>query len=441
MALPNDPLNKNVGNQKITPQIATRELGRTGLIEYDGYVYEEQLRQLSSFDVRVRVYREMSENDSVIGAILFVIDMLIRQVTWRVQAGGGTPEDEEAKKFLESCLQDMSSTWEDTISEIMSFLVYGFSYHEIVYKRRLGENKDPTKNSRFNDGRIGWRKIPIRAQETLWRWLFDDEGGIHGMVQLPPPDYRIRTIPIEKALLFRTAIHKNNPEGRSILRIAYRTWYIKKRIETFEAIGIERELAGYPVVYVPVEWTDVNATQGEKDAYAQMKKLVTNIRRDEQEGAVLPAIYDEQNNQLVRLELLTSGGRRNFDTSQIITRLDQRLAMTVMADFILLGTATPNGSFALSADKTRLFSMALGTWLDSIAATFNRYAIPRLFSLNNFKLEKLPTLEHADIDNPDLKDLGEYLGKLAGAGAPLFPDEDLEDYLREVAGMPLTKKE
>jgi hypothetical protein len=433
----------NEVNQKkiITPQIATRELGRTGLIEYSGYVYEEQLKQLSSFDTRVRVYKEMSENDSVIGAILFVIDMLIRQVSWRVQAGGSDLKDEEAKVFLESCLLDMSSTWEDTISEIMSFLIYGFSYHEIVYKRRFGDNRDPTKKSRFTDGRIGWRKMPIRAQETLWRWLFDEGGGIQGMIQLPPPDYQYRTIPIEKALLFRTGIHKNNPEGRSILRVAYRTWYIKKRIETYEAIGVERELAGYPVVYVPVEWTDVNATAGEKDAYVAMKKLVTNIRRDEQEGAVLPAIYDEQNNQLVRLELLTSGGRRNFDTNQIITRLDQRLAMTVMADFILLGTATPNGSYALSSDKTKLFSTALGTWLDSIAATFNRYAIPRLFALNNFGVEKLPTLEHGDVESQDLKELGEYISKLAGAGAPLFPNDELEDFLKKTAGLPVSAKD
>jgi hypothetical protein len=437
MALPKDPIKPN---KKISPQIATKELGRTGLIEYSGFVYEEQLKQLSSYQTRIRIYREMSENDSVIGSILFVIDMLIRQVLWRVQAGGSSAEDQEAKEFLESCLLDMSSTWEDTISEIMSFLVYGYSYHEIVYKRRMGNSLDPTKNSRFNDGRIGWRKLPIRAQDTLWRWNLDEHGGIHGMVQQAPPDYSLREIPMEKALLFRTGIHKGNPEGRSILRTSYRTWYIKKRIETYEAIGVERELAGYPVCYVPVEWTDENATPGEKQAYQQMKNLVTNIRRDEQEGAVLPSIYDEQNNQLVKLELLTSGGRRTFDTNQIINRLDQRLAMTVMADFILLGIL-PNGSYALSADKSKLFSIALGTWLDSIAATFNRYAIPRLFELNNFNVDKLPTLEHGDIQHNDLKELGNYISKLAGAGAPLFPDNELEDFLKKTAGLPVTPRD
>lgn len=427
---------KNISKQQVPgSNIATREIGRTGLNRFGGDIYEEHLRQLQSYDKRIRVYKEMSENDPVIGAIVFAIDMLIRQVSWRVQAGGSDTRDEEAKEFLESCIEDMSHFWEDVISEILSFLVYGFSFHEIVYKKRLGDSRDPTKRSRHNDGRIGWRKLPIRAQDTLYKWEFDKEGGIQGMYQQPPPDYGVLFIPIEKALLFRTTVHKNNPQGRSILRNAYRSWYYKKRMETIEAIGLERDLAGYPVAYVPQEWTSSDASADQKAAYDAMKELVINIRRDEQEGAVLPAIYDEHSNQLVRLELLNSGGKRTFDTDKIIQRYDQRIAMTVLADFILLGHEAV-GSFALSSSKTHLFSVALGAWLDVIAGVFNRHAIPRLFALNGFNLDRLPTLVHGDVESVDLKELGEYISKLAGAGAPLFPDEELENYLRAQANLP-----
>ena len=63
-------------------------------------------------------------------------------------------------------------------------------------------------------------------------------------MQLAPPSYKQVVIPMEKCLLFRTQTHKNNPEGRSILRNAYRSWYFKKRIEEIEGVGIERDLAG-----------------------------------------------------------------------------------------------------------------------------------------------------------------------------------------------------
>lgn len=38
-------------------------------------------------------------------------------------------------------MNDMQDTWSDTISEILSFLTYGWSYHEIVYKVRAGRKR------------------------------------------------------------------------------------------------------------------------------------------------------------------------------------------------------------------------------------------------------------------------------------------------------------
>ena len=37
------------------------------------------------------------------------------------------------------------------------------------------------------------------------------------------------------------------------------------------------------------------------------------------------------------LKLLSTGGRRQFDTNAIIARYDARIAMSCLADFILLG--------------------------------------------------------------------------------------------------------
>src|SRR5690554_404643 len=163
------------------------EIGRTGLERFGGHVYEEFLPDLTGTRA-VKVYREMSENDPVVGAFLFAIDMLMRNVSWTVRPYSQRQEDLEAADFLKSCMEDMSMTWEDTISEILSMLVYGWSYHEIVYKIRAGDSLDPSRRSRFADGRIGWRKLPIRAQESLYEWIFDEAGGIRGMVQQAPPD-------------------------------------------------------------------------------------------------------------------------------------------------------------------------------------------------------------------------------------------------------------
>lgn len=255
------------------------------------------------------------------------------------------------------------------------------------------------------------------------------------MVQQAPPDYQLRIIPIDKALLFRTTSHKNNPEGRSVLRSAYRPWYFKKHIETIEGIGIERDLAGLPIAWVPPELLSANASPDDRAILESIKRIVTNVRRDEQEGIVFPLVYDENGNKLYDFALLSTGGTRQFNTDAVIARYDQRIAMTVLADFILLGHEHV-GSFSLASSKTHLFSVALGTWLNEIASQFNRVAIPRLFRLNNFAVGRLPKLVPGDIEVPNLTELGDYITKLSGAGMDLFPNEKLEEYLRRAANLP-----
>ena len=405
------------------------EYGAIGQRRYAGIFSEEFLKELQGKH-GIETYREMAENDDVCGAILYTIEMLIRKTTWRIQPGGESAKDKECAAFLESCMDDMQDTWTDTISEILSFLTFGWSYHEIVYKRRTGNVNDPRQKSKYTDGLIGWQKLPIRAQETLFRWEYDENDNLLGMTQMPPPKYMMATIPIEKALHFRTKSRKNNPEGRSILRSAYRSWYFKRRIQEIEGMGLERDLAGLPILHPPETWDIWN----EEDetmvrAFKRAEAIVRNVRRDATEGLVLPAGWE--------FTLLTSGGRRQFDTNQIIERYDTRIAMSAMADFLLLGHQGV-GSFALSSDKTALFSVALDSYLDIICEVFNNQGIPRLIGMNaeHFAgITEYPTLVHSSVDAPDLKDLAAYIKELTGCGV-IMPDEALEDFVREAGNLP-----
>lgn len=412
-----------------------QEQGRSGLnFSTTGYVEEEYLANLQGRQA-IRVYKEMSENDPVIGAILFAIDMLMRSVDWRVEENpDGQQEDAE---FLESCMDDMSHSWSDFISEVMSMVRFGFSFFEIVYKKRDGQ-QDPDSGvptSKHTDGKIGWRKLAQRSQDSLDRWAFDEDGGIQAFIQKPPPTYQDIAIPMVKGLLFRTTTYKNNPEGRSALRSAYRPWFYKKRIEEIEGVGIERDLAGLPFVKVDPNILAPDASEQEKSMLNGIKNIIRNVRLDREAGVIWPNIRDDDGNEMYTFELLNSGGSRQFDTSAIIQRYDQRIAMIVLADFILLGHEKV-GSFALSSDKTDLFAVALGTWLDSIQDVINRFAVPRLFQLNGMPLENMPTIVHGDIEKPDLQEVATFITALTGAGMPLFPDENMEKYVREIASFP-----
>lgn len=409
-------------------------VGTSGLQRYSGYVDEPYLDSLRGGDGR-KTLRQMEYGDPVVGAVLFSIEFYLRQMERTVEPGDETPAAQEQADFVASCFDDMSVSWEDTLSEILTFLVYGWSYHEIVYKLRQGYSDDPTKRSRHNDGRIGWRKLPLRSQLTLDSWVFDEDGGVQAMVQTAPPHYNRVEIPIEKSLLFRTTAKYGNPEGRSILLNAYRPWYFKRQIEQIEAIGIERDLAGLPIAWVPTELMRQDAGAEEQALLTTIKQIVTNIRRDEQEGVVMPRAYDTNGNLKYDLSLLSTGGQRQFNTDAIIARYDQRIAMTVLADWILLGHERV-GTQALSVSKLGIFTQALQAWADSIADIFNAHAIPRLLRLNGLDDSAPPRLRFVSVPKVDLEALGQYITAIAGAGALLFPDQELENHLRRAAGLP-----
>ena len=418
------------------------EVGSTGLVQYGGEVQEDFLRQLQG-KRGYSTYREMSDNHPVIGAILYSIEMLVRGVSWTVVPAD--PNDQRAvdeAEFVSGCMSDMSHSWADTLSSILSMLQFGYSYNEIVYKRRNGpEKEDSSERSEFNDQRIGWRKWPIRDQSTIIRWQFDKNGGIDGAYQMNPLSGHGEVyLPIEKCLLFRTSTKRNNPQGRSILRNAFVPWYFQKRIAEIEAIGIERDLAGMPVALVPPHLLSDNATAQETQALTAIKQMVRNIRRDEQEGIVFPLAYDPDTKQLAYdLKLLTTGGRRQFDTNAIIARYDARIAMSVLADFILLGHDKV-GTQALSVSKIQLFSDALDTWVTGIADVINNHAIPRLMKLNGVDPQYYPKVDYDSPRQVDLMAIADYVSKLAGVGA-ILPDESLGEHLRDIAGLPQEEAE
>jgi hypothetical protein len=407
------------------------EIGSSGLRITGGRVRDEFHPRLRD-NYATKTYREMRDNDPIVGAILFSIDMTLREIEWHAEPSD--PQLEAAQleaQFLTECLGDMSHTWPQFISAALSFLPFGWAFFETVYKIRGGPSEDATTNSRYSDRRIGWRKQALRVQESLYKWDFDENGGIQAFVQTT--DSGTVTIPIDKGLLFRTTTARSNPEGRSVLRNAYRPWFFKKRIEEIEAIGIERDLAGLPVALVPPGYLDDNAPQAAKAVLEDVKTILRDIRADAQTSVVFPKELDEGGHEMWELKLLTSGGRRNFDTDAIVARYDQRIAMTLMADFLLLGHEAV-GSKALGVSKVELFTTALTAFLDEIEYVMNDYAIPRLMKLNNVPEALWPKLRHGEVRRVDLGELGAYIKDIASSGVIL--DAPIEERLREVGGLP-----
>lgn len=451
-----------VGNVSERPGTGFETYGISGLSRYGpiSRVYEEFLKELQG-PQGMKNYREMMDNCPIVGAILFAAQHLCRKVSYKFQPANDTNEAKKVAEFVAGAIfDDMQNTWPDTVSEILSMLPFGWALMEFRMKRRLGMgdphltpppmgvNFDGTgvgspvsdfAPSRYDDGLIGFRSWSLRSQETLFMWEFDEDSNATVMQQMAPPDYRIRRIPLTKALLFRTQVSKNNPEGRSILRNAWVSYYMKKNLQIFEGIGIERDLAGYPMIQIAAP--DPSKSQIPPDIWnpkdndmvnllGQLKKIVRSVRRDEQEGMVMP--------WWAEFKLVSTGSRRRSETNDIIGRYDQRIAMSMMADFIMLGHEAV-GSKALAATKISLFTAALSSFLDTAGAIIDRQAVPMLLRFNGIPLELSPTMVHGDVESVNIQELGEFISKIATAtGFNPLTGGDAQRFVMDSAKIPTT---
>jgi hypothetical protein len=388
----------------------------------------------------------MLDNSPTVGAIMFAINQSMRQVSWRVEAPDDTPNSIEGSEFLESCMEDMSQSWPEFISESLSMLTYGFAPHEIVYKRRLGRQKQSSQakraTSKYTDGKIGWKKLALRGQDTVLKWFFDDEGDITGMTQQPWFGGLI-DLPINKLLLFRPHAHKNNPEGNSILRSAYRPWWFTKRLEEQEAIALER-MSGTPEFRVPNKLLEA-AANGDPNALAalqQFKNIVTSIKVDEQMGLITPSdTYmnaDGTPSTVPMYEFVYNvpkGTRTAVQFDPSIERYKLDIMTSVLADFLTLGHSA-RGTQTLGVTKLDLFFQATEGWLDANAAVLNDFGVARLWELNGEDEDTRPRLAPDMPKRVDLDSLGNYIYNMAQAGFQISADDDLQNYLRDVADLP-----
>ena len=269
---------------------AFREMGESGVDWTTGASDGEFLPELEGTR-SIPIYREMRDNDSIIGSFIFAIEMIVRGLTWKVKPANDSKKAKKVAMLVQTSLHDMVGyTWSTFLAEMLSMLWFGWGYHEIVYKLCNGTSDDPYLSSKYEDGLIRWKYLPLRAQTNFVEWTRQkDSDNVTGCTFRTSVGGKDVTIPRSKAILFRPSSYLNSPFGRSVLRNAYRTWYQKKRVEEFELIGLERDLAGYPTLQ-PTE--DINIwDENDANMVAMLRKaknFIQNIRRNKMEGAIIP---------------------------------------------------------------------------------------------------------------------------------------------------------
>ena len=406
---------------------------RNGTIHADEFLPELRGRNA------IRKYREMRDNDSTIGAVMYATEQVLRDVKFEVKPSikGDAKAIKEAK-FVEEVLEDMDHTLDDHISEALSFLTFGFMAFETVYKRRIGPyERSLKKRSKYSDGRMGIRKISARAPWTIDKFK-EVEGEYFGFYQSVSSDYNNKYIPLTKSIIYRTTSINGDITGRSVLRNAYTAYTRLNTVQQYEAIGIERELAGIPCAEIPSQYLSPDATEDQVAFKNNLESILTDFKFNEQAYLMLPSdTYPDKdgaptNQKLVTIRLMSSDGTRNIDIDPVVKRYQHEIARSVLSEFLMLGGGS-NGSYALSKSKTDLFLRTLESYIQTIVEVLNKQLVESLWRINGLDFKYLPKIVAGDVAPHDLKEIAAFLRNLNGADINVSEQPEVVSDLMDIA--------
>jgi hypothetical protein len=425
--------------KKLSEAQAKQVLGVAGDNVQNGQIRADEFLPELRGKKAVRKYREMRDNDSTIGAVMYATEQVLRDVKLHVKPANDTEEAKREAEFVKSVLDDMDHTLDDHIAEALSFLSYGFAWFEVVYKRREGlQTQNLKKRSKYNDGRIGVRKIAARAPWTVNKFDVDQTtGDVLGLYQDVGHIGNQHYIPINKSLYYRTTSINGDPSGRSVLRNAYTSYEYLNNLQSIEAIAVERELAGIPVARIPAEYLSNDASTAQAGFVNNLRQILRDVKFNEQGYIILPSdTYPDKdgaptNTRLVDVELMSSNGNRNIDIDPIVRRYQHDIARSVLSEFLMLGSQ--GGSYALSKSKTDLFLRALESYIQAIVDVLNKQLVERLWELNGLNYDLMPRIEAGDVAPHDLKEIAAFLRNLNGANIDVSSHPEVIQDLMDIA--------
>ena len=426
--------------KKLSETEAKKILGVAGDNTSNGQIRADEFLPELRGKKAIRKYREMRDNDSTIGAVMYATEQVLRDVDLKVMPANDSAEAKKEAEFVESVLDDMDHTLDDHIAESLSNLSYGFAWFEVIYKRRTGPTeRSDKKRSKYTDGRMGVRKIAIRAPWTISRFDVDQQtGDVKGIYQDGSSYNNSNYIPTRKSLYYRTTTINGDPAGRSILRNAYTSYEYVNNLQSIEAIAVERELAGIPVARIPAEYLSGDATASQSGFVNNLQSILRDVKFNEQGYIILPSdTYPDKdgaptNQKLVDVELMSSSGSRNIDIDPIVRRYQHDIARSVLSEFLMLGGGN-TGSYALSKSKTDLFLRALESYIQAIVDVLNKQLVERLWELNGLNYDLMPTIVAGDVAPHDLREIAAFLRNLNGADINVSDHPEVIQDLMDIA--------
>src|SRR5829696_4777647 len=384
------------------------EIGDSGTPILGGVVQDEYNSKLAT-TAGITIYDEMRRSDGTVRAAVSVCALPIRSAKWYVEPASEDAADAEIADFVWKCFSEYQSiTWNDLLRHALLSLPFGVMAFEKVFAIR---DIDGT-------ARIVWDKLSPRMPRSIQKWAIGASDNEPGIRQLKSNSDTV-DIPLDKLVVIVNEKEGDNWWGTSVLRPAYKHWFMKNTIYKIDAIAFERQGLGVPFVKLPENYTEADRSKAEE--------IVKNLRANQQAFILEPFEYE-----IGFKDMMAKSVR---DPSPSIEHHNREIMKSVLAQFLELGSTNKSGSRALSEDHSEMFLQSLVTVAQGVADAFNSYAVKELVDLNFNDVKAYPKLSFTGITRVNADAIATTYQTLTTAGAIKIGSND-EQFFREQLSLP-----
>lgn len=356
-----------------------------------------------------KAFAEMAKSEGVIGGIISSYKNLILSCNWTMEElVNPTPEEQKVADILHDWFFSKNN-FEPSLNSILKMLEIGFSCFNKYYTPFEKENN--------------MYMMPVlleRLQQSIYRIDYEKQ-----FVEQITSKSTIVPIPFKDLVFFTFRKEGNDLRGVSLLRQAYYDYVDKKDIKKIAKKGITREMLGLPMGKVP---PNVRTDSPEYEAFADLIDMMSSRNYlDTDDAIIMPSDYS--------LDFFKSEFRIS-EIKDYLSYHDSCMAISVLAQFILLGQQGKGGAYSLGADQSNFFMAGLQFIIDYIEGQYTRAVIEPTVKMNwanvdctKFKLRGL------NLDKKASKEFADILNTLINSGL-LKPQLADEKKIREMYDLP-----
>jgi len=375
-----------------------------------------------TFPASVHVYDRMRRTDTQVASILRAISLPLRATEWHLDTDGVDPV---VVAFVEDELnlhhgrhRPGGVVFGQHLRDVLLALAWGFACFETVYEIA------PARTTGMSGQVAHLKALASRHPRTLSEIRVTPDGELEGVVQMPLGyDTAVKGvvtgglgdvwIPRQRLAFYCLDREGGDWTGTSLLRAAFKDWYLKEQAVKFAGLAVERNSMGLPVVTYEDDGDRQNALD-----------IATAARAGSTAGVALPR-------DRMSLTLLGVTGS-TVDPLPLIAYHDRAMTRSALAMFLDLGH--DNGARSLGDTFVDFFTASLRSIAMWVAETCTQEVIRPLVELNFGDEALFPALvcEEITAKQPATADA---VKALVECGA-VTVDAGLEDQLRKVYALP-----